>query len=279
MMNLTNFHSHCNFCDGKAPMEDFVKSAIVAGFTAYGISSHAPLPFDTRWTMRRDRVDDYLEEIRALKEKYRDKIELYAGMEIDYLQEEWNPAIAYFQHLPLDYRIGSVHLIKTDKEEIIDTDTDPDNFRRLLEHYFHGDLKSMIGRYLDASFRMVEAGGFDIVGHTNKIAYNVGMCDPEMLKADWYRRRIEDYFALVAEKGLKLEINTKAYLRKGCFFPDRLWFPLLKALQVAVVVNSDAHTPELINAGRMEALQALKEVGFQKISELKAGKWEEVGIE
>lgn len=110
MMNLTNFHSHCNFCDGKAPMEDFVKSAIVAGFTAYGISSHAPLPFDTRWTMRRDRVDDYLEEIRALKEKYRDKIELYAGMEIDYLQEEWNPAIAYFQHLPLDYRIGSAEL-------------------------------------------------------------------------------------------------------------------------------------------------------------------------
>ena len=38
-MNLTNYHSHSNFCDGKAPLEDFVKSAIAAGFTAYGVSS------------------------------------------------------------------------------------------------------------------------------------------------------------------------------------------------------------------------------------------------
>ena len=43
-MNLTNYHSHCSFCDGQAPAEEFVKSAISAGFTAYGISSHAPLP-------------------------------------------------------------------------------------------------------------------------------------------------------------------------------------------------------------------------------------------
>ena len=45
--NRTNYHSHCSFCDGKAPMEEFIKEAIRQGFSAYGISSHAPLPFAT----------------------------------------------------------------------------------------------------------------------------------------------------------------------------------------------------------------------------------------
>ena len=88
-----------------------MKSAIATGFTAYGVSSHAPLPFPTHWTLERTKVSAYLREIGALKEKYAGQIELYAGMEIDYLNEEQNPANEYFQGLPLDYRIGSVHLV------------------------------------------------------------------------------------------------------------------------------------------------------------------------
>ena len=65
--NRTNYHSHCSFCDGKAPMEEFIKEAIRQGFSAYGISSHAPLPFATAWTLDRNRVNDYLDEIERMK--------------------------------------------------------------------------------------------------------------------------------------------------------------------------------------------------------------------
>lgn len=50
MTNLTNYHSHCLYCDGRANMEDFIRFAISEGFSSYGISSHAPLPFSTAWT-------------------------------------------------------------------------------------------------------------------------------------------------------------------------------------------------------------------------------------
>ena len=33
MPNLTNYHSHCLYCDGRANMEDFIRFAISAGFT------------------------------------------------------------------------------------------------------------------------------------------------------------------------------------------------------------------------------------------------------
>lgn len=36
-MNLTNYHSHTLYCDGRAGMEDFIRFAISQGFTSYGI--------------------------------------------------------------------------------------------------------------------------------------------------------------------------------------------------------------------------------------------------
>lgn len=50
-MNLTNYHSHCLYCDGRADMDSFIRFAISEGFTSYGVSSHAPLPFPLhgRW--------------------------------------------------------------------------------------------------------------------------------------------------------------------------------------------------------------------------------------
>ena len=42
--NLTNYHSHSLYCDGRANMEDFIRFALSEGFTSYGFSSHAPLP-------------------------------------------------------------------------------------------------------------------------------------------------------------------------------------------------------------------------------------------
>ena len=35
MTNLTNYHSHCLYCDGRANMEDFIRFAISEGFSSY----------------------------------------------------------------------------------------------------------------------------------------------------------------------------------------------------------------------------------------------------
>lgn len=278
-MNLTNYHSHCSFCDGRAPMEEFVKSAVAAGFTAYGVSSHAPLPFSTQWTLKQEQVGAYLQEINNLKEKYAGQIELYAGMEIDYLNEQQHPANDYFQHLPLDYRIGSVHLIYTDEGEIIDTDTHAENFKVLLHKHFQGDLQRLVKRYYEASSKLVEAGGFDFIGHADKISYNAEYCEKGVTEQPWYRELREKLLCRIAEKGIMLEINTKAYQHKGCFFPGQQHFGFIHHLGIPVIVNSDAHFPERINAGRQEALAVLKTSGFTSVCEMHQGKWIKVPIE
>ena len=177
MGNLTNYHSHSLFCDGRAGMEDFVRFALSEGFTSYGFSSHAPLPFSTAWTMEWDRMDDYLSEFHRLKEKYAGRIELYIGLEIDYLNEASNPSIARFRELPLDYRIGSVHLLYNDKGEVVDVDVSADTFKTIVDGHFCGDLEHVVRLYYGRLTRMLELGGFDIVGHADKATYKKAIDD------------------------------------------------------------------------------------------------------
>ncbi len=277
-MNLTNYHSHCSFCDGRAPLEEFVKAAIAQGFTSYGVSSHAPLPFPTKWTMEWEQMPAYLEETTALKQKYAGQIELYTGLEIDYLNEESHPAVERFCALPLDYRIGSVHLLYNDEGEVVDIDVSAEAFRTIVDTHFGGDLDRVIRMYYRSLRRMVELGGFDIVGHADKMHYNASYYRPGVLDEPWYDTLMHDYFAEIARQGYMVEINTKAFFQLGTFYPNERYFPLFKELGIQVQVNSDAHYPEKINSGRSEALAALKKAGYTTVMEMYGGKWEAMPI-
>ena len=277
-MNLTNYHSHCSFCDGRAPLEEFVKEAISQGFYSYGVSSHAPLPFPTRWTMEWEQMEAYLDEFKNLRSKYADEIELYVGLEIDYLNEESNPSVARFTELPLDYRIGSVHLLYDAAGEVVDIDCSPAVFKERVDRHFNGDVLRVIRMYFDRLFRMVELGGFDILGHADKMHYNASCYHPGLLDEPWYEALMKDYFSLVASRGYLVEINTKAYDSLGTFYPNSRYWELMKEYQIKILVNSDAHYPERINAGRIEALRLLQAKGFATVAELHQGSWREVPI-
>lgn len=272
-MNLTNYHSHCLYCDGRAGMEAFVRFALSGGFSSYGFSSHAPLPFPTSWTMEWDRMDDYLSEFHRLKAKYADRIELYVGLEIDYLDETSHPGIARFRDLPLDYRIGSVHMLPTADGEVVDIDVPADTFCRLVDVRFGGDLDRVVHLYYDRLLRMVELGGFDIVGHADKMHYNASCYRRGLLDEEWYDDLVRSYFQEIARHGYQVEVNTKSYLDKHVLFPNVRYFSYLNRLGIRVQVNSDAHYPERINDGRREALQALHRAGYRSVMELHDGTW------
>ena len=224
--NLTNYHSHSLYCDGRAGMEDFVRFALSEGFTSYGFSSHAPLPFSTAWTMEWDRMNDYLAEFHRMKQKYARRIELYLGLEIDYLNEESNPSILRFRELPLDYRIGSVHMLYNEKSEVVDVDVPADIFKQIVDEQFGGDLEHVVRLYYGRLRRMLELGGFDIVGHADKMHYNASCYRPGLLDEPWYDMLVKEYFEDIAARGYQVEINTKSYHELGTFYPNERYFPL-----------------------------------------------------
>lgn len=278
-MNLTNYHCHTFYCDGRADMHSFIRFALSEGFSSFGFSSHAPLPFPTNWTMEWDRMDDYQAEFNRLKNQYASQIELVIGLEIDYINEEYNPAHARMQHLPLDYRIGSVHLLPDLHNNLVDIDCPALRFRSIVDSSFQGDLDYVIRLYYKSLLRMIARGGFDILGHADKIHFNASCYRPGLLDEPWYDTLVKDYFEEISRHHLIVEINTKAYLDSHTFFPDERYFPFLHSLGIRVQVNSDAHYPERINYGRMEALQALKNAGYKSVTEWHHGGWEEKEID
>lgn len=281
-MQPSNFHSHCIFCDGRSYPEDYIKFALSANFRAYGFSSHSPLPFETCWNMSAADMPAYLNEIARLKEKYKDRIEIYTGLEIDCLDETYNASIPYFQELPLDYRISSIHFIPW-RQPLLEAnmtciDGSYSDFHTAIEERYRGNIRAVVADYYHSSMRMVESGGFDIVGHMDKIYMNAGRHPDFDRDADWYGRLLEEYIRLIAEKALIVEINTKNYLRKQQTFPHLSLFSLLKKYQIPVMVNTDSHFPELIHAGRTDVLQLLKAAGYRTTRELVNGKWEDIEI-
>ncbi len=257
--NLYNFHSHTQFCDGHAPMEDFVKEAIAERFTDYGFSPHSPIPFESPCNMSMAAVDMYINEFYRLKNMYSDKINLYMSMEIDYLGTQWGPANEYFDTLPLDYRIGSVHFIPSfnDSGKYIDIDGRYPAFKQKMELYFNNDIKSVVECFYNETISMIEAGGFDIIGHFDKIGHNAGHFQEGIENEDWYNSLVMRTFEAIMDHHLIIEVNTKAYTEHNRFFPNIRYFEMLKKSRATLLINSDAHYPQLINSGRLEALKLL----------------------
>lgn len=231
-------------------MQDFVEEAIREGFTHYGFSPHSPVPLESPCNMSKDDVPSYLAEVDRLRDAYGDRIKLYAAMEIDYLGPHWGPSNEYFVSLPLDYRIGSVHFIPSQDGEFIDIDGSADRFKVNMAAKFHDDIRYVVETFFNSSAAMIEAGGFDIIGHFDKVAHNASAYLPGIEDQHWFTSLADSLVDLICERKPIVEINTKAKAIHGRIFPSERYLPKLVEAGVPIVVNSDAHVPALINASR-----------------------------
>lgn len=277
-MLLSNYHSHTLFCDGRADMEPFIRFALSKYFRSFGFSSHAPLPFPTRWTMEWDRMDDYIQEFRRLKKKYEGRLELILGLEIDYISDEHNPAMKRFRELPLDFRIGSVHLLPDRNGELVDIDCPPQTFRRIVDEHFDGNIESVIRLYYQRITKMMELGGFDILGHCDKIHYNASCYRQGLLDEKWYDDFMHDYFKLISTYDYQVEINTKSFPELHTFYPNERYFRYMHDLGIRVQVNSDAHYPDRITNGLKDGLRALQKAGYTSVVQWHDGRWNDTPL-
>lgn len=274
-MFFSNYHSHCTFCDGREHMEEFIKYAIAKGITRYGFSSHAPLPFETYWTMKADDYKDYESEFHRLKTKYAHQIELFLGLEIDYIVGCTNAKSVFFSNKKLDYKIGSIHYLdQLPSGDYFSVDGAFKDFRLGMEELYKGDIRLVTERYFELSKEMVELGGFDMVGHLDKITLHGLKFRDFDIQSNWYTDLMVDYLKLIKQKGLIVEINTKSLLEKGITFPDKSYYGLLYELQIPITVNSDCHYPSKVIDGYLETYAALKQVGFRELQQLIDGKWQ-----
>ncbi|MCM1067181.1 MAG: histidinol-phosphatase [Muribaculaceae bacterium] len=258
-----NFHSHTQYCDGRAPMEEMARAAVACGMRHYGFTPHSPVPIASPCNMSFDSVEPFLAEVKRLQGMPElAACRFYTGMEVDYLGADWGPSASYFKDLPLDYVIGSVHFIPSFDGEPVDIDGHFDSFRRRMADHFRGDIDYVVDTFYTRSREMIEAGGFDILGHFDKIGQNASYYAPGIEDGSHYRGLVEGLIDLIIERGLTIELNTKARAEHGRFFPGEHYLPRLVEAGVPILVNSDAHRPDRIEASRGDAFQILDKLGY-----------------
>lgn len=87
--------------------EDYVRSAIKGGFQELGFSDHSPWKYHTDFVsdirMLPEELPEYVESIRALKEKYRNRISIRIGLECEYFPEYTHWLKEIIREYRLDY--------------------------------------------------------------------------------------------------------------------------------------------------------------------------------
>ena len=73
-MRYANFHTHTLYSDGNHSLEENVLSAIKKNMSILGFSDHSFTACDTSYCMKKEDYETYCKEIRALKEKYADRL-------------------------------------------------------------------------------------------------------------------------------------------------------------------------------------------------------------
>ncbi|MCW3787029.1 histidinol-phosphatase [Plebeiibacterium sediminum] len=278
-MSWTNYHGHCNYCDGHGKIEDYIVKAIEYNMPVIGISSHAPVPFDCFWTMKEDQLQNYDNEVMQLQEKYKHKITVLKSLEIDYLPGYGGFNKAVLDHIDLDYRIGSIHFIDRFKNgNSWGIDGSFDEFKEGLREIFNNDIQLAVKRFYELTRGLIKNQQFEILGHFDKIKMH-NVVEPLFDESeDWYIKEVESVLSLVAEKGIIVEINTKSYEKNGLLFPGPEIFPLLKKYNIPVTINSDAHIPEKLQSSYTEVALMLIEAGFTTLREYKDGVWCDVAF-
>ena len=282
-MKKINYHTHSNYCDGKENLEKYVEQAIKEQFLDLGFSSHAPIDSpNNHFSIPKDKLSQYVDEVRQLANNHANKLNLFVGLECDYVPRLSNDFNQIKADNHLDYIIGGVHLVRPEhSDELWFIDGGKyEVYDEGLQHLFGGDIRKGVKSYFYQLFEMIESQQFDIFAHFDKIKmHNRDRYFTEDEK--WYRDYIAQTLDLLRHRDLVVEINTRGIYKGRCpsLYPSPWIIKQLNDLNIPLCISSDAHLPEEIGLLFDKTISLLTDIGVKSLARFTPHGWTSIGIE
>ncbi len=259
-MSLSSYHTHSTYSDGKSTLEEMVLSAIEKGCPEIGFSDHAPMSIDCNWCIKAEEIENYKREVNALKEKYKDKIKIYLGIEQDYFS---TPAEGY------DYVIGSVHYVLKDGE-YLPNDLSAEAMKEFVDRCYGGDVYAYCEDYYKLIADVVRVtkcqiiGHFDIVTKFNERMPIIDTSHPRYVKA------VDDALKTLIETDAIFEVNTGAISRgyRITPYPEMSIMDKIARTGKPFVITSDTHHQGTVTFNFEEQENILSQKGYKYIKSL-----------
>lgn len=253
-------HTHSYFClhGSGEETEKFVIRAIELGFVSYSITEHLPLPDnllrETPYSPEfkksleiREGMDSYIRELEGLKKKYRDKIQLQIGVEMDYIpgQEDYSRYLLKEYGSYFDDGLLSVHMIRGVGGWRC-VDYSPQDFKDGLIMMYGGYEEAQLA-YYDTVLEAIKA---DLGQYKPKRIGHLCLCNKfqrvlntEGITSEKVYEKVRKLITYAGQQGYSLDANVAGLYKKDCqeIYTPSWVIEIAKKAKVELVYGSDAH--------------------------------------
>ncbi|HIU16381.1 MAG TPA: histidinol-phosphatase [Candidatus Ventricola intestinavium] len=227
-----NYHTHTARCGhAEGTDEEYVLAALSQGFDELGFSDHVPWPYASGYAhphvrMHLSQMEDYLQSIRALKEKYKDRIRILIGFECEYFPDYMGWLADMAAQKELDYLILGNHYENSDETGM---------------YFGSARTPGELRRYVESTVRGMETGLFAYLAHPDLFMRSYPRFDENC------RAAARDLCQACREKNLPMEYNTHdrfiSYFTRRKSYPHPAFFEIAREEGVRVIIGLDAHEP------------------------------------
>lgn len=225
---IANYHTHTPRCHHAVGAErEYVERAIAAGLKKLGFADHSPMFFDGDYysghRMRPEETAGYVDTLLALREEFKNDIEILIGLEAEYYPKYFDTFIKFLADYPIDYLILGQHFMG--------------NEIGARHNYHPTDSVADVQEYVDQVLEGLSTGRFTYLAH------------PDLIR---FTGSDEDYYAPMrrlcegAKKmNIPLELNMLGVWENRAYPCDR-FYRIAAEVGNDVILGIDAHQPDRI---------------------------------
>ena len=272
-MILMDLHVHPTpWQDNGQNYRTCVESAIRNGVSILGFAEHGPAchPHPKYRGLESPEMGPYVENILALKEEFRDQIQIFCGLELDYVPAKLKDYQELKDIYSFDYFLASVHLI--DDWHVDDPESLPKSKHR------NANPSTLYWLYYREVIAAADTGLFQALSHLDYIRRSLP--HPPGQPPEFTHDLFVEVAQEISKREIAVEINTrgKSIPSSAEFHPTE---PFLKQLVQAgahFTLGSDAHEPSRVGDALPQARSLLRDLGVERLCYFRKGETVQVEI-
>ena len=219
-----NFHTHTKRCGHASGDErEYIERAIEGGIKYMGFSDHSPFIYPNghqdSYRVQMNEAKDYVADICALRDEFKDKIDIKVGYEMEYYPEYFDEMLGIAKDTGAQYLILGQHFISNGSV---------DGFHVVKPNADNESLKV----YADGVICGIKSRKFTYVAHPD--IYNF-IGDEQI-----YNNEMRKLCMASKEYDVPLEINFLGIRENRCY-PDKKFWRIAAEVQSPVTFGHDAH--------------------------------------
>lgn len=223
-----NLHTHTFRCNHASGTErEYIENAIAGGLSRLGFSDHSPYVFKdgyySNFRMKPEQQEDYVTTLQALREEYKDKIDIEIGYEAEYYPEFFEDFLRLITRYEVNYLILGQHFIENEMTKRYSGATSDD--------------ESYLKAYVDQTCEAMKTGVFTYFAHPDLMNYTGDI--------SIYNKHYGRLIGCAIDCKIPLEINLLG-IRDGRPYPHEAFFKLCGEMGAEVCVGCDAHSADVV---------------------------------